>query len=61
MEIKGELPVANNFNKKEASGYLRRAVFFHRQDEIRDRTFENQSSRPFGTLREVGAALPQVA
>ena len=31
-------------NKGEASNALRRAVFFHRQGEIRDRTFENQSS-----------------
>jgi TnpA family transposase len=29
-------------NKGEASNSLRRAVFFHRQGEIRDRTFENQ-------------------
>jgi TnpA family transposase len=28
-------------NKGEASNALRRAVFFHRQGEIRDRTFEN--------------------
>jgi hypothetical protein len=32
-------------NKGEASNSLRRAVFFHRQGEIRDRTFENQSFR----------------
>ena len=31
-------------NKGEASNSLRRAVFFHRQGEIRDRTFENQGS-----------------
>src|SRR5689334_25015924 len=30
-------------NKGEASNALRRAVFFHRQGEIWDRTFENQS------------------
>jgi hypothetical protein len=30
-------------NKGDASNALRRAVFFHRQGEIRDRTFENQS------------------
>ena len=30
-------------NKGEASNSLRRAVFFHRQGEIRDRTFENQT------------------
>ena len=29
-------------NKGEASNSLRRAVFFHRQGEIRDRTFENR-------------------
>ncbi|MGI4795848.1 MAG: Tn3 family transposase, partial [Janthinobacterium lividum] len=32
-------------NKGEASNALRRAVFFHRQGEFRDRTFENQSFR----------------
>ena len=32
-------------NKGEASNSLRRAVFFHRQGEFRDRTFENQSFR----------------
>ena len=35
-------------NKGEASHSLRRAVFFHRQGEIRDRTFENQSFRASG-------------
>jgi TnpA family transposase len=30
-------------NKGEASNALRRALFFHRQGEFRDRTFENQS------------------
>jgi TnpA family transposase len=35
-------------NKGEASNSLRRAVFFHRQGEIRDRTFENQSFRASG-------------
>jgi Tn3 transposase DDE domain len=35
-------------NKGEASNSLRRAVFFHRLDEIRDRTFENQSFRASG-------------
>jgi hypothetical protein len=34
--------------KGEASNSLRRAVFFHRQGEIRDRTFENQSFRASG-------------
>ena len=32
-------------NKGDASNSLRRAVFFHRLGEIRDRTFENQSFR----------------
>ena len=32
-------------SRSEASNALRRAVFFHRQGEIRDRTFENQSFR----------------
>ena len=35
-------------NKGEASNSLRRAIFFHRQGEIRDRTFENQSFRALG-------------
>ena len=35
-------------NKGEASNALRRAIFFHRQSEIRDRTFENQSFRASG-------------
>jgi hypothetical protein len=53
-------------NKGEASNALRRAVFFHRQGEIRDRTFENKGFRasdlslitaaivhwnPFGTIK----------
>jgi TnpA family transposase len=43
-------------NKGEASNSLRRAVFFHRQGEIRDRTFENQSFRPSG-LSLITAAI----
>jgi hypothetical protein len=35
-------------NNREASNSLRHAVFFHRQGEIRDRTFENQSFRASG-------------
>ena len=35
-------------NKGEASNALRRAVFFHRQGEFRDRTFENQRYRASG-------------
>ena len=35
-------------NKGEASNSLRRAVFFHRQGEIRDRTFENQTGPGHG-------------
>jgi len=35
-------------NKAKARDSVRRAVFFHRQGEIRDRTFENQSFRPSG-------------
>jgi TnpA family transposase len=35
-------------NKGEANNALRRAAFFHRQEEIRDRTFENQSFRASG-------------
>ena len=43
-------------NKGEASNALRRAVFFHRQVEIRDRTFENQSFRASG-LSLITAAI----
>lgn len=43
-------------NKGEASNSLRRAIFFHRQGEIRDRTFENQSSRASG-LSLITAAI----
>ena len=35
-------------NKGEASNALRRAIFFHRQGEICDPTFENQSFRASG-------------
>jgi TnpA family transposase len=35
-------------NKGEAGNALRRAVFFHRQGEFRDRTSENQSFRASG-------------
>jgi TnpA family transposase len=43
-------------NKGEASNSLRRAVFFHRLGEIRDRTFENQSFRASG-LSLITAAI----
>jgi TnpA family transposase len=43
-------------NKGEASNSLRRAVFFHRQGEFRDRTFENQSFRASG-LSLITAAI----
>jgi energy-coupling factor transporter ATP-binding protein EcfA2 len=43
-------------NKGEASNALRLAVFFHRQREIRDRTFENQSFRASG-LSLITAAI----
>src|SRR3954452_635697 len=43
-------------NKGEASNSLRRAVFFHKQSEIRDRTFENQSFRASG-LSLITAAI----
>ena len=43
-------------NKGEASNALRRAVFFHRQGEIRDRTFENQTYRASG-LSLITAAI----
>ena len=43
-------------NKGEASNSVRRAVFFHRQGEIRDRTFENQSFRASG-LSPITAAI----
>jgi Tn3 transposase DDE domain len=48
-------PVATTL-KGEASNSLRRAVFLHRQGEIRDRTFENQSFRASG-LRLITAAI----
>jgi len=44
-------------NKGEASNALRRAVFFHRQGEIRDRTFENQSFRASGLSLIVAAIV----
>ena len=40
-------------NKGEASNSLRRAIFFHRQGEIRDRTFENQSFRASGLIPRI--------
>jgi TnpA family transposase len=43
-------------NKGEASNALRRAVFFHHQGEIPDRTFENQSFRASG-LSLITAAI----
>ncbi len=43
-------------NKGEAGNALRRAVFFHRQGEFRDRTFENQSFRASG-LSLLAAAI----
>jgi TnpA family transposase len=43
-------------NKGEAGNALRRAVFFHRQGEFRDRTFENQGFRASG-LSLVTAAI----
>jgi TnpA family transposase len=43
-------------NKGEAEHSLRRAVFFHRLGELRDRTFDNQSHRASG-LNLVVAAI----
>ncbi len=43
-------------NKGEASNSVRRAVFFHRQGEIRDRKFDNQSFRASG-LSLITAAI----
>jgi TnpA family transposase len=43
-------------NKGEAHHALKRAVFFHRLGEIRDRTFENQSYRASG-LNLAAAAI----
>jgi TnpA family transposase len=37
-----------SIKSSKASNSLRRDVFFHRQGEIRDRTFENQSFRASG-------------
>ncbi len=44
-------------NKGEASNALRRAVFFHRQGEIRDRTYENQQHRASGLNLVVTAII----
>jgi hypothetical protein len=44
-------------NKGEASNALRRAVFFHRQGEIRDRTFEYQSFRASGLSLIIAAII----
>jgi hypothetical protein len=44
-------------NKGEASNSVRRAVFFHRQGEIRDRTFENQSFRASGLSPSTAAIV----
>jgi len=43
-------------NKGEASNLRRRALFFHRRGEIRDRTFGNQSFRASG-LSLITAAI----
>ena len=46
----------------EASNSLRRAVFFHRQGEFRDRTFENQIYRASGlSLLNRAAKVPPVS
>jgi hypothetical protein len=44
--------------RAEASNALRRAVFFHRLGEIRDRTFENQSFRASGLRPHHGRHRP---
>ena len=44
-------------NKGEAHHALKRAVFFHRLGEIRDRTFENQSYRASGLNLAVAAII----
>lgn len=44
-------------NKGEAHHALKRAVFFHRLGEIRDRTFENQSYRASGLNLAVAAIV----
>ena len=44
-------------NKGEAHDALKRAVFFHRLGEIRDRTFENQSYRASGLNLAVAAII----
>src|SRR5713101_3791097 len=49
-------PLAVRPRKGEASNSVRRAVFFHRQGEIRDRKFDNQSFRASG-LSLITAAL----
>ena len=44
-------------NKGEAHHALKRAVFFHRLGEIRDRTFENQRYRASGLNLAVAAII----
>ena len=44
-------------NKSEAHNALKRAVFFHRLGEIRDRTFENQRYRASGLNLVVAAII----
>lgn len=44
-------------NKGEARNALARALFFHRQGEIRDRTFENQKYRASGLNLVVAAVI----
>ncbi|WP_246731467.1 Tn3 family transposase [Methylocapsa sp. S129] len=44
-------------NKGEAHHALKRAVFFHRLGEIRDRTFENQRNRASGLNLAVAAII----
>ena len=54
--IRCSVSAATPGSTRAASNALRRAVFFHRQGEIRDRTFENQSFRASG-LSLITAAI----
>jgi len=50
-------PANSGLNKGEAHHALKRAVFFHRLGEIRDRTFENQCYRASGLNLAVAAII----
>jgi TnpA family transposase len=47
-DLRCRIPPCASEPRREATNSLRRAVFFHRQGEIRDRTLESQSFRACG-------------